>query len=338
MPVIASGGVGCARAPVEGIRIGGADAVLAASIFHYGEFSVRAGQGAAGARRHPGAAVNARSTAPSRRPTRGAAQDLPREIRIIGGSWKRSKLPVADRPGLRPTPDRVRETLFNWLGQTLAGWRCVDAFAGSGALGFEAASRGAAEVVLLERDPALVASLVATKERLQATAIRVERADALQWLARAPERARRSGLPRPAVRFAAARAGRSQRGANRWRRAGSSTSSRRRRWPRPLQRAPGSRRSARRAPAPSTSRSGAAPTSLSSRSHSSGDAIGAPRIRSIVSVITAMLLSNEPCVAWTWSSSRVLTMAGVATRPRSGLPPGQTACQRRTSASWPASH
>jgi 16S rRNA (guanine(966)-N(2))-methyltransferase RsmD len=113
---------------------------------------------------------------------------MPREVRVIGGSWKRSKLPVADRPGLRPTPDRVRETLFNWLGQTLAGWRCVDAFAGSGALGFEAASRGAAEVVLLERDPALVASLVATKERLQATAIRVERADALQWLARAPER------------------------------------------------------------------------------------------------------------------------------------------------------
>jgi pantetheine-phosphate adenylyltransferase len=68
--------------------------------------------------------------------------------------WKRSKLPVADRPGLRPTPDRVRETLFNWLGQDLSGWRCLDAFAGSGALGFEAASRGAAEVVLLERDPA----------------------------------------------------------------------------------------------------------------------------------------------------------------------------------------
>jgi 16S rRNA (guanine(966)-N(2))-methyltransferase RsmD len=130
--------------------------------------------------------VKARSSAAPRRPARGPAPDLPREVRIIGGSWKRTKLPVADRPGLRPTPDRVRETLFNWLGQTLAGWRCVDAFAGSGALGFEAASRGAAEVVLLERDPALVASLTATKQRLDATAIRVERADALQWLARAP--------------------------------------------------------------------------------------------------------------------------------------------------------
>jgi 16S rRNA (guanine966-N2)-methyltransferase len=130
--------------------------------------------------------VRARQAAPSQRPTRRVARELPREVRVIGGSWKRSKLPVADRPGLRPTPDRVRETLFNWLGQTLAGWRCVDAFAGSGALGFEAASRGAAEVVLLERDPVLVASLAATKGRLQATAIRVERADALQWLGRAP--------------------------------------------------------------------------------------------------------------------------------------------------------
>ena len=80
-------------------------------------------------------------------------------VRIIGGQWKRSKLPVADHPGLRPTPDRVRETLFNWLGQDLTGWRVLDAFAGSGALGFEAASRGAAEVLLLERDAALVRSL-----------------------------------------------------------------------------------------------------------------------------------------------------------------------------------
>ncbi|HEV7574453.1 MAG TPA: 16S rRNA (guanine(966)-N(2))-methyltransferase RsmD [Caldimonas sp.] len=108
------------------------------------------------------------------------------EVRVIGGAWKRSKLPVADRPGLRPTPDRVRVTLFNWLGQTLDGWRCVDAFAGSGALGFEAASRGAAEVVLVERDPVLVAGLAATRQRLGAETVRVERADALQWLGRAP--------------------------------------------------------------------------------------------------------------------------------------------------------
>src|SRR5206468_12965839 len=100
----------------------------------------------------------------------------PREVRIIGGQWKRSKLPVADSPGLRPTPDRVRETLFNWLGQDLSGWRCLDAFAGSGALGFEAASRGAAEVVLVERDPRIVRSLRESQQRLQATALRVEAA------------------------------------------------------------------------------------------------------------------------------------------------------------------
>ena len=107
------------------------------------------------------------------------------EVRIIGGQWKRSKLPVADRPGLRPTPDRVRETLFNWLGQDLTGWRCLDAFAGSGALGFEAASRGAAEVVLLERDPALVASLQASRQRLKAEALRIEGSDAIGWMGRA---------------------------------------------------------------------------------------------------------------------------------------------------------
>ena len=108
----------------------------------------------------------------------------PREVRIIGGEWKRSKLPVADVPGLRPTPDRVRETLFNWLGRDLSGWRCLDAFAGSGALGFEAASRGASEVLLLERDRGLARSLNESKERLKATALRVENADALAWMAR----------------------------------------------------------------------------------------------------------------------------------------------------------
>jgi 16S rRNA (guanine966-N2)-methyltransferase len=105
------------------------------------------------------------------------------EVRIIGGQWRRSLLPVADRPGLRPTPGRVRETLFNWLGQDLTGWRVLDAFAGSGALGFEAASRGAAEVLLLEQDAALVASLNASRERLQATMLRVQRADAMAFLA-----------------------------------------------------------------------------------------------------------------------------------------------------------
>lgn len=105
------------------------------------------------------------------------------EVRLIGGQFKRSKLPVLDRPGLRPTPDRVRETLFNWLGQDLTGWRCLDAFAGSGALGFEAASRGASVSVLLEADGAAVVSLTASALRLGAAAVRIERADALKWMA-----------------------------------------------------------------------------------------------------------------------------------------------------------
>jgi 16S rRNA (guanine(966)-N(2))-methyltransferase RsmD len=106
------------------------------------------------------------------------------EVRIIGGQWKRSKLPVADKPGLRPTPDRVRETLFNWLGQDLSGWRVLDAFAGSGALGFEAGSRGAAEVLLLERDAQLARSLSQSRQRLKAENLRVETTDALAWMAR----------------------------------------------------------------------------------------------------------------------------------------------------------
>jgi 16S rRNA (guanine966-N2)-methyltransferase len=106
------------------------------------------------------------------------------EVRIIGGQWKRTRLPVANKPGLRPTPDRVRETLFNWLGQDLSGWRCVDAFAGTGALGLEAASRGAAEVLLVEQDPQLVTQLRAIQARLGATAVTVERANGLSVLGR----------------------------------------------------------------------------------------------------------------------------------------------------------
>ena len=105
---------------------------------------------------------------------------------MIGGQWRRSKLPVAEAPGLRPTPDRVRETLFNWLGHDLAGWRCLDAFAGSGALGFEAASRGADQVVLLECDRKLAWSLNQSKQRLKAERLRVEACDALVWMARCP--------------------------------------------------------------------------------------------------------------------------------------------------------
>lgn len=118
-------------------------------------------------------------------PPAGAARvpvHTPHEVRIIGGQWKRTKLPVPDRPGLRPTPSRVRETLFNWLGQDLTGWRCLDAFAGTGALGLEAASRGAVEVVLVEQDAALLARLSQTVSRLQADGVRVERGDGVAAL------------------------------------------------------------------------------------------------------------------------------------------------------------
>lgn len=124
------------------------------------------------------------SAAGSRQPGRSA-----HTLRIIGGRWRRTLLPVADRPGLRPTPDRVRETLFNWLGQDLAGWRCIDAFAGTGALGLEAASRGAAEVLLIEQDAALAAALRSTVQRLQASAVQVRSGDALGVLAQLPAQA-----------------------------------------------------------------------------------------------------------------------------------------------------
>jgi 16S rRNA (guanine966-N2)-methyltransferase len=121
---------------------------------------------------------------PTVKPKGTAHLKPPGEIRIIGGLYKRTKLPVPNHPGLRPTPDRVRETLFNWLGQDLTGWRCADVFAGTGALGFEAASRGAAEVLLCEQDPALVVQLKAVQTRLKADRVRVERGDGLSALKR----------------------------------------------------------------------------------------------------------------------------------------------------------
>jgi 16S rRNA (guanine966-N2)-methyltransferase len=118
------------------------------------------------------------------RHTKPSASRAAHEVRIIGGRWKRTRLPVLDKPGLRPSPDRVRETLFNWLGQDLTGWRCVDAFAGTGALGLEAASRGAAEVLLVEQDAQLVSLLRAIQARLAATAVKVERGNGLSVLGR----------------------------------------------------------------------------------------------------------------------------------------------------------
>lgn len=112
------------------------------------------------------------------------ARRAPGRLRIIGGRWKRTPIPVPDLPGLRPTPDRVRETLFNWLGQDMTGWRVLDLFAGSGALGLEAASRGAAQVVMIERDPAACRSIQAICRKLQADQVLLVQGQAHEWLAR----------------------------------------------------------------------------------------------------------------------------------------------------------
>jgi 16S rRNA (guanine966-N2)-methyltransferase len=107
------------------------------------------------------------------------------KVRIIGGRWRGTRLPVVASQGLRPSGDRVRETLFNWLMPVLAGSRVVDVFAGTGALGLEAVSRGAAHAVLVERDAALARSLSETVTRLSAQgSVEVAQGDALAWLGR----------------------------------------------------------------------------------------------------------------------------------------------------------
>ena len=108
------------------------------------------------------------------------------ELRVIAGSLRGRRWPVPDVEGLRPTPDRVRETLFNWLAPVIAGRRVLDLFAGSGALGFEAASRGAAEVTLVEQHRAAVALLRETAQRFNLTSVRIEAMDALAFLRAQP--------------------------------------------------------------------------------------------------------------------------------------------------------
>src|SRR4051812_21368219 len=102
-----------------------------------------------------------------RKPRTPAAQTG--EVRIIAGAWRSRRIAFPSIPGLRPTPDRVRETLFNWLGQDLSGFRCLDLYSGSGALGFEALSRGAERVVMVERDAPAFRALEANARLLSAT-------------------------------------------------------------------------------------------------------------------------------------------------------------------------
>jgi 16S rRNA (guanine(966)-N(2))-methyltransferase RsmD len=103
-------------------------------------------------------------------------------VRIVGGHWRSRLIEVAAVPGLRPTPDRVRETLFNWLGQDLEGLACLDLFAGSGVLGFEAASRGASEVLLVECDARALTALHKAAKSLLAAQVEIIRGDAVKFV------------------------------------------------------------------------------------------------------------------------------------------------------------
>jgi len=122
------------------------------------------------------------STAKGRRPSKGE------QLRIIGGEWRSRRLRFPAARDLRPTPDRVRETLFNWLGQTVTGWRVLDLFAGSGVLGFEALSRGAAWVGFVEKNPRVARELERNLAVLgcEADRFHVWTMDALRWLAEPP--------------------------------------------------------------------------------------------------------------------------------------------------------
>jgi 16S rRNA (guanine966-N2)-methyltransferase len=106
----------------------------------------------------------------------------PGSVRIIAGDWRGRRLPVPDLPGLRPSGDRSRETLFNWLQRTLPGNHCIDLFAGTGVLGLEAVSRGAKSAVLVEKSPVAAKNLLASVELLKAQQVAVAQGDALSWL------------------------------------------------------------------------------------------------------------------------------------------------------------
>ena len=116
------------------------------------------------------------------RNTNKGKKDKGNQLRIIGGQWRSRRLPIADVPGLRPTPDRVRETLFNWLQWQVPGARCLDLFAGSGALGLEALSREAAEVVFVEKNSLAYRQLQANITTLACSKAKLHAADALVWL------------------------------------------------------------------------------------------------------------------------------------------------------------
>lgn len=118
---------------------------------------------------------------PKRQSQRRGSQN---QLRIIAGKWRSRRLEFPAEEGLRPTGDRIRETLFNWLAPIIPGSRCLDAFAGSGALGFEALSRGAREVVFLEKNPRVYQFLLENQQNLRAEGGQVILTDTLGWLAK----------------------------------------------------------------------------------------------------------------------------------------------------------
>lgn len=121
-------------------------------------------------------------TGPPRKPNPAASGGRASAVRIIGGAWRRRLIPVPESPGLRPSLDRVRETLFNWLQPVTSGAACLDLFAGTGALGLEAASRGAAAVTLVDNAPRLVRNLESLRDRFAPDRIRVVHANAHEFL------------------------------------------------------------------------------------------------------------------------------------------------------------
>ncbi|MGD9842581.1 MAG: 16S rRNA (guanine(966)-N(2))-methyltransferase RsmD [Steroidobacteraceae bacterium] len=129
--------------------------------------------------------MKASRATPASKPSAHAAST--NRLRIIGGQWRGTRLQFPEHAAIRPTPDRVRETLFNWLQQHIAGTHCLDLFAGSGALSLEALSRGAKSAVLIEREPMISRYLSDTLARLQCTTAEVHTGDALNFLQQATQ-------------------------------------------------------------------------------------------------------------------------------------------------------
>lgn len=117
-----------------------------------------------------------------RKKPQASQREAQNKVRIIGGKWRGRLLPFPSVEGLRPTGNRLRETLFNWLAPNISGSRCLDLFAGSGAMGFEAASRGAASVTMVELSKTAATQLISNQHLLKAQQVTVVQADALGWL------------------------------------------------------------------------------------------------------------------------------------------------------------